>query len=49
MTPRGSPFAHHVRQHGQAFGALPDYIQQTIVATCIRGAIERDLPLTDTP
>lgn len=44
LSPWGSPFVQHVRQHETAFSGLPDYIQRAIVPTYIRGAIERDIP-----
>ena len=44
LTPWGSPFVQHVRQHETAFSGLPDYIQRAIVPTYIRGAIHRDIP-----
>ncbi|BBP64212.1 alpha/beta hydrolase [Pseudomonas sp. Cab53] len=44
LSPWGSPFVQHVRQHEAAFNGLPDYIQRAIVPTYIRGAIERDIP-----
>lgn len=44
LTPWGSPFVQHVRQHEAAFSGLPDYIQQAIVPTYIRGAIKRKIP-----
>ncbi|WP_053146780.1 alpha/beta fold hydrolase [Pseudomonas sp. P97.38] len=44
LSPWGSPFVQHVRQHEAAFSGLPDYIQRAIVPTYIRGAIERDIP-----
>ena len=33
LTPWGSPFVQHVRQHEAAFSGLPDYIQRAIVPT----------------
>jgi pimeloyl-ACP methyl ester carboxylesterase len=44
LTPWGSPFVQHVRQHEAAFSGVPDYIQQAIVPAYIRGAIKRDIP-----
>ncbi|MCJ8206305.1 alpha/beta hydrolase [Pseudomonas sp. RGM2987] len=44
LSPWGSPFVLHVRQHETAFSGLPDYIQRAIVPTYIRGAIQRDIP-----
>ncbi|MDR6918205.1 pimeloyl-ACP methyl ester carboxylesterase [Pseudomonas sp. 3296] len=44
LTPWGSPFVQHVRQHEAAFSGVPDYIQQAIVPAYIRGAIRRDIP-----
>ncbi|ROM79348.1 alpha/beta hydrolase [Pseudomonas brassicacearum] len=44
LSPWGSPFVQHVRQHEAAFSGLPDYIQRAIVPTYIRGAIKRDIP-----
>ena len=44
LTPWGSPFVQHVRQHEAAFSGLPDYIQRAIVPAYIRGAIKRDIP-----
>jgi len=44
LTPWGSPFVQHVRQHETAFSGLPDYIQRAIVPTYIRGAIHREIP-----
>ncbi|WP_085686678.1 MULTISPECIES: alpha/beta fold hydrolase [unclassified Pseudomonas] len=44
LTPWGSPFVQHVRQHEAAFSGLPDYIQRAIVPAYIRGAIHRDIP-----
>ncbi|WP_460116266.1 alpha/beta fold hydrolase [Pseudomonas sp. H2_D02] len=44
LSPWGSPFVQHVRRHEAAFSGLPDYIQQAIVPTYIRGAIKRDIP-----
>ncbi|MGN8342894.1 alpha/beta fold hydrolase [Pseudomonas sp. SMV71] len=44
LSPWGSPFVQHVRQHEMAFSGLPDYIQRAIVPAYIRGAIERDIP-----
>lgn len=43
LTPWGSPFVQHVRQHEAAFSGLPDYIQQAIVPAYIRGAIKREM------
>lgn len=47
LTPWGSPFVQHVRQHEAAFSGLPDYIQRAIVPTYIRGAIKRDILMTN--
>ncbi|WP_325919478.1 alpha/beta fold hydrolase [Pseudomonas frederiksbergensis] len=44
LSPWGSPFVQHVRQHETAFSGLPDYIPRAIVPTYIRGAIKRDIP-----
>lgn len=44
LSPWGSPFVQHVRQHEAAFSGLPDYIQRAIVPAYIRGAIKRDIP-----
>ncbi|KAA0984765.1 alpha/beta hydrolase [Pseudomonas sp. ANT_J12] len=44
LTPWGSPFVQHVRQHEAAFSGLPDYIQRVIVPAYIRGAIQREIP-----
>ncbi|WP_447770805.1 alpha/beta fold hydrolase [Pseudomonas kilonensis] len=44
LSPWGSSFVQHVRQHEAAFSGLPDYIQRAIVPTYIRGAIKRDIP-----
>ncbi|MFJ2280781.1 alpha/beta fold hydrolase [Pseudomonas sp. NPDC087803] len=44
LTPWGSPFVQHVRQHEAAFSGLPDYIQRAIAPTYIRGAIHRHIP-----
>ncbi|SFY21019.1 Pimeloyl-ACP methyl ester carboxylesterase [Pseudomonas sp. NFACC49-2] len=44
LSPWGSAFVQHVRQHEAAFSGLPDYIQRAIVPTYIRGAIKRDIP-----
>ncbi|WP_434624953.1 alpha/beta hydrolase [Pseudomonas sp. Z1-29] len=41
LSPWGSAFVQHVRQHEAAFSGLPDYIQRAIVPTYIRGAIKR--------
>ncbi|WLH61190.1 alpha/beta fold hydrolase [Pseudomonas sp. FP2300] len=41
LSPWGSPFVQHVRQHETAFNGLPDYIQRAIVPAYIRGAIKR--------
>ena len=43
LSPWGSPFVQHVRQHEQAFSGVPDYIQQAIVPAYIRGAIHRKI------
>lgn len=37
LSPWGSPFVQHVRQHEQAFSSVPDYIQRAIVPAYIRG------------
>ncbi|MBC3376235.1 alpha/beta hydrolase [Pseudomonas sp. SWRI92] len=44
LSPWGSLFVQHVRQHEAAFSGLPDYIQRAIVPAYIRGAIKRDIP-----
>ncbi|UQI29441.1 alpha/beta hydrolase [Pseudomonas bijieensis] len=44
LSPWGSPFVQHVRQHETAFNGLPDYIQRAIVPAYIRGAIKRAIP-----
>ncbi|WP_025804813.1 alpha/beta fold hydrolase [Pseudomonas chlororaphis] len=44
LSPWGSPFVQHVRQHEQAFSGVPDYIQRAIVPAYIRGAIQREIP-----
>ncbi|AZD30671.1 alpha/beta fold hydrolase [Pseudomonas chlororaphis] len=44
LSPWGSPFVQHVRQHEQAFGGVPDYIQRAIVPAYLRGAIQREIP-----
>ncbi|MBC3366035.1 alpha/beta hydrolase [Pseudomonas sp. SWRI154] len=44
LSPWGSAFVQHVRQHEAAFSGLPDYIQRAIVPAYIRGAIKRDIP-----
>ncbi|WP_322048162.1 alpha/beta hydrolase [Paraburkholderia sp. J67] len=45
LSPWGSPFVQHVRQHEAAFGGLPEYIHRAIVPAYVRGAIQR--PMTD--
>jgi pimeloyl-ACP methyl ester carboxylesterase len=43
LSPWGSAFVQHVRQHEAAFSGLPDYIQRAIVPTYIRGAVKRSM------
>ncbi len=43
LSPWGSPFVQHVRQHEAAFSGLPDYIHQAIVPAYVRGAIHRSV------
>lgn len=43
LSPWGSPFVQHVRQHETAFSGVPDYIQRAIVPAYVRGAIKRDI------
>lgn len=44
LSPWGSPFVRHVRQHEAAFSGLPDYIHQAIVPAYVRGAVRRTMP-----
>jgi pimeloyl-ACP methyl ester carboxylesterase len=43
MSPWGSPFVQHVRDHEAAFAGLPDYIHRAILPVYIRGAIHREI------
>lgn len=43
LSPWGSPFVQHVRQHQAAFDGLPDYIHRAIVPAYVRGAVRRTL------
>ncbi len=47
LTPWGSPFVQHVRQHEAAFSGLPDYIQRAIVPTYIRARFTARLPMSN--
>ncbi|HEY0767471.1 MAG TPA: alpha/beta hydrolase [Steroidobacteraceae bacterium] len=44
LSPWGSPFVEHVRQHEAAFRGMPPYIHEAIVPAYIRGAVQRCLP-----
>jgi pimeloyl-ACP methyl ester carboxylesterase len=44
LSPWGSPFVQHVRQHEAAFSGLPEYIHRAIVPAYVRGAIRRAIP-----
>ncbi|CAN0628646.1 Alpha/beta hydrolase [Burkholderia multivorans] len=44
LSPWGSPFVLHVRQHETAFSGLPDYVHRAIVPAYVRGAIRRTMP-----
>jgi pimeloyl-ACP methyl ester carboxylesterase len=44
IAPWGSPFVQHVRKFEGAFGGLPPYIHEAILAAYIRGAAFRPLP-----
>jgi len=41
LSPWGSPFVDHVRQHQAAFRGVPAYIHQAIVSAYIRAAAQR--------
>lgn len=41
LSPWGSPFVQHVRQHEAAFSGLPDYIHRAILPAYVRGALRR--------
>lgn len=45
LSPWGSPFVQHVRQHEAAFSGLPDYIHRAILPAYVRGAVRR--PISD--
>jgi pimeloyl-ACP methyl ester carboxylesterase len=44
LSPWGSPFVRHVREHEAAFAGLPPYIHEAVVKAYVRGAIARDIP-----
>lgn len=44
ISPWGSPFFAHVRQHEKAFAGVPDYIHQAIVRAYVKGAAYQPLP-----
>lgn len=41
LAPWGSPFVHHVQEHEDAFGGLPAYIHEAVVAAYVRNAVHR--------
>lgn len=43
MAPWGSPFVQHVRQHGEAFAALPSYLHAALLRAYLSGAAHRAL------
>lgn len=43
ITPWGSPFVRHVREHEAAFAGLPAYVHHAILETYISGAAYRSL------
>jgi len=45
LSPWGSPFFMHVREHQQAFAGVPDYIHEAIVRAYINTAVYK--PLTE--
>ncbi len=44
ITPQGSPFVQHVRQHEAAFSGLPAYAHEALVRAYISNAAARPLP-----
>jgi pimeloyl-ACP methyl ester carboxylesterase len=44
LSPWGSPFVEHVRQHEAAFRGIPSYIHEAIVPAYIRGAVQCVIP-----
>lgn len=47
LSPWGSPFVRHVREHEAAFAGLPPYIHAAILRAYIAGAAHRPLPAAD--
>jgi len=47
LSPWGSPFVRHVREHEAAFAGLPEYIHEAIVPAYIAGAAFRPLSEND--
>jgi len=47
LSPWGSPFVQHVREHEAAFAGLPPYIHEAILPAYISGAAFRPLSRTD--
>ena len=43
LSPWGSPFFRHVRQHEDAFAGVPDYIHEAIVRAYIKTAAFKDM------
>lgn len=44
LSPWGSPFVQHVREHEAAFNSLPDYIHQALVERYIQDALHGTFP-----
>jgi pimeloyl-ACP methyl ester carboxylesterase len=44
LSPWGSPFVKHVRDHEAAFSSLPAYIHRALVEAYVKGAAFRPLP-----
>lgn len=43
LSPWGSPFVAHIRQHEAAFAGLPDYAHRALVSAYLQGAVSRAL------
>ena len=43
LSPWGSPFVQHVRQHEEAFAGLPDYAHEALLTAYLKGASFRGL------